>query len=244
MRPIARFEEHLARWLEAPAGKLLRGRLHPVQLAQHLSRAMELEAAVGVSQTYAPDDYVVTLHPEDKSRYTGLEETLKQELAHYLVEAAHERGLALQRRPQVHIETDPTAKRGEPRVVARFSSPTETIVATTEEGTLKVQLRMADSSLLDVPNLPWRIGRALDNDTILEDRRVSRYHAALRLVRGRLCVEDLSSTHGTRLNGERVTTAFLEPGDRLSLGGVDMHIATIERNASASSSAAKKEGED
>jgi hypothetical protein len=249
MRPIARFEEHLARWLAAPASRLLQGRLHPVQLAQHLGRAMEIEAAVGLTQTYAPDDYVVTLHPDDRVRYTGLEGTLEQELAHYLVEAAHERGLVLQRRPQVRFETDATVKRGEPRVIARFSSPTEPTAIVEEAASLKVQIRMADSSLVDVARLPWRIGRALDNDTILEDRRVSRYHVALRLMRGRLCVEDLGSTHGTRLNGERVTIAFLEPGDRLTLGSVDIHLATIERLPAAQASSAsldslKKEGED
>jgi hypothetical protein len=196
---------------------------------------METEAAVGVSQTYAPDDYVVTLHPDDKARYTGLEDVLEQELSHYLVEAAHERGLVLQGRPRVHIETDAAAKQGEPRVQARFSDPTDQTTLLPEEGILTVHLRMSDSSLVDVPQLPWRIGRALDNDTILEDRLVSRYHATLRLMRGRLCVEDLSSTHGTRLNGERVTVAFLEPGDRLSLGGVDMHIASIERGGSSAS---------
>jgi len=229
MRPIARFEEHLARWLEAPATRLLRGRLHPVQLAQHLSRAMEHEAAVGVTQTYAPDDYVVLLHPEDKVRYTGLEAALQQELAHYLVDTAHERGLALQRRPEVRLETDPTVRRGEPRVLAQFSNPTETTSPAPEQPALSARLRLPDDLVVDVSRFAWRLGRALDNDTILEDRRVSRHHAVLRVVRGRLCVEDTGSTHGTSLNGERVTMAFLEPGDRVSLGGVDVVIVGIER---------------
>ncbi len=228
MRPIARFEEHLARWLEAPATRLLRGRLHPVQLAQHLSRAMEHEATVGVTQTYAPDDYVVLLHPEDKVRYTGLEATLEQELAYYLVETAHERGLALQRRPRVRLEADPTLGRGEPRVLAQFSGPTETASQALQQAPLRVLLRMPDGLAVDVAQLPWKIGRSLDNDTILEDRRVSRHHAVLRVVRGRLCVEDAGSTHGTSLNGERVTMAFLEPGDRVSLGGVEVVIVGID----------------
>lgn len=243
MRPIARFEEHLARWLEAPATRLLRGRLHPVQLAQHLTRAMEHEAAVGVTQTYAPDDYVVLLHPEDKVRYTGLEAALQQELARYLVDTAHERGLALQRRPEVRLETDATVRRGEPRVLAQFSRSTQSASPAPEQPTLSARLRLPDDVVVDVSRFAWRLGRALDNDTILEDRHVSRHHAVLRVVRGRLCVEDAGSTHGTSLNGERVTMAFLEPGDRVSLGGVDVVIVDIERRPAGPAGRGSREGE-
>jgi len=66
------------------------------------------------------------------------------------------------------------------------------------------------------------LGRALDNDVILEDRQVSRYHALLRRRYGRYILEDLGSTGGTTVNGFRVQEIVLRPGDLISFSGVDI----------------------
>lgn len=50
-----------------------------------------------------------------------------------------------------------------------------------------------------------RIGKANDNDFVVNDVHVSRYHA--RLIRdenGRLFIEDTDSANGTYVNGDRV----------------------------------------
>jgi hypothetical protein len=65
------------------------------------------------------------------------------------------------------------------------------------------------------------IGRRSDNHLVLNDPRVSRNHAQLRLVRGRYVLFDLDSTGGTFLNGQRIAqSAALFPGDVISLAGV------------------------
>lgn len=66
------------------------------------------------------------------------------------------------------------------------------------------------------------IGRALDNDLILDDQRVSRYHAQLRAAAGRFMIFDLDSTGGTSLNGHPVAHHPLAPGDVISLAGVPL----------------------
>jgi ABC-2 type transport system ATP-binding protein len=63
----------------------------------------------------------------------------------------------------------------------------------------------------------------LGRDTTLEhplgDVEVSRRHARIRLERGRLQVEDLGSTNGTFVNGERIADPLdLRSGDRITLG--------------------------
>ncbi len=73
-----------------------------------------------------------------------------------------------------------------------------------------------------------RIGRALDNDLILEDRQVSRYHAVLRHRYGRYILQDLNSTGGTTVNGFVVREIVLRPGDLISLSGVDLIYAESE----------------
>jgi hypothetical protein len=63
-----------------------------------------------------------------------------------------------------------------------------------------------------------RVGRALDNDIVLADDRVSRHHGQFSVRFGTLVYTDQGSTNGSFLNGARVTEIALGPGDILQLG--------------------------
>lgn len=64
-----------------------------------------------------------------------------------------------------------------------------------------------------------RIGRASDNDLVIDDLIVSRHHAELRaLPDGTYRIADLGSHNGTYLNGSRVTGAPIGPGDIVGIG--------------------------
>src|SRR5438309_736059 len=62
-----------------------------------------------------------------------------------------------------------------------------------------------------------RLGRAADNDAIIANQRVSRYHAQLRWVESTWLVYDLDSTNGTWVDEQRV---FPSQPRALALGGV------------------------
>ena len=64
------------------------------------------------------------------------------------------------------------------------------------------------------------IGRRLDNNLVVNDPRVSRYHAQIRCSRGRFIIFDLNSTGGTYVNGQRTSQSVLYPGDVISLAGL------------------------
>ena len=64
------------------------------------------------------------------------------------------------------------------------------------------------------------IGRALENDIVLEAIDVSRRHARIEYADGRFTIIDLGSTNGTFVNGVRVEHAPLRNGDRVALGTV------------------------
>ncbi len=66
------------------------------------------------------------------------------------------------------------------------------------------------------------IGRQTDNHIILDDPRVSRYHAQIRFVRNHYLVFDLNSTGGTSVNGQRASQSILYPGDVISLAGLQI----------------------
>jgi len=67
-------------------------------------------------------------------------------------------------------------------------------------------------------NFPFKIGRMSDNDIVFEDKRVSRYHAEIRLKNGAYIIRDLGSHNGTFVNGVRVDSINLNPGDKITTG--------------------------
>ncbi|MEU6144402.1 FHA domain-containing protein [Streptomyces sp. NPDC047081] len=70
-----------------------------------------------------------------------------------------------------------------------------------------------------LPTRTVRIGRAADNDLVIDDLVVSRHHAELRaLPDGTYEIADLGSHNGTFLNGAAVTLAPLGPGDVVGIG--------------------------
>ena len=63
-----------------------------------------------------------------------------------------------------------------------------------------------------------RIGRSKDNDLRIDDPTVSGHHAQIVTVFDSSYVEDLGSTNGTFVNGDRAKTHTLHNGDVLTIG--------------------------
>jgi pSer/pThr/pTyr-binding forkhead associated (FHA) protein len=64
------------------------------------------------------------------------------------------------------------------------------------------------------------IGRHPACDVRVRSPRVSRRHCCLTARAGDVLVRDLGSTNGTRINGRRVPSGRLRPGDELALADV------------------------
>lgn len=62
------------------------------------------------------------------------------------------------------------------------------------------------------------IGRWQDNDVVVDDRWVSRYHARIRREEGQYLIEDLGSKNGTIVNGRRIVgPTALHDGDQIQV---------------------------
>jgi pSer/pThr/pTyr-binding forkhead associated (FHA) protein len=66
------------------------------------------------------------------------------------------------------------------------------------------------------------IGRASDNDVIVDDELVSRHHCQLKLQHGAYGFADLGSRNGSFVNGQPVTEVALGPGDLIRIGSTEI----------------------
>ena len=62
------------------------------------------------------------------------------------------------------------------------------------------------------------IGRSDDVDISIPDSRISRHHLRIIQEGGEVVIEDMGSTNGTFVNGERITSTRLRDGDRVTVG--------------------------
>jgi len=77
-----------------------------------------------------------------------------------------------------------------------------------------------------IPLLPMTmtIGREHDNNIELKDPEVGRYHARILYERGKFMLEDLDSSTGTWVNGERVQQTALADGDEIRVGNTELTV--------------------
>jgi pSer/pThr/pTyr-binding forkhead associated (FHA) protein len=82
------------------------------------------------------------------------------------------------------------------------------------------------------------LGRKLDNDLVLQDALVSRYHAEIKFEGGKFTLYDLDSTSGTFLNSKKVKKSILYSGDLILLANIP--IMFIDESGSLESAADKE----
>jgi hypothetical protein len=250
MSVLRNLESKIADLVEGTFGRVFRSEVRPVELARGLVKEMDEHKTVSVSRVYAPNEYVIWLSPEDRSKFEGVEHEIADELGAYLLEHARREKLALVSRPDVTFETDEALNLGEFGIQARLvrhaadraqERPEQgdhghTMVYSTSDR-LREELDkprgpeptgramvLAEGKRIVVSASGAVIGRSRDCDVTLNDPNVSRHHAEIRPDgRGGWVVEDLGSTNGVKVNGRRITgPSPLEPGARIALGTADV----------------------
>ncbi|HET89143.1 MAG TPA: DUF2662 domain-containing protein [Chloroflexi bacterium] len=239
MNKIARFEALAERLVEGTFARLFAGRLSSLELATHLARAMEdHQVCAPDGSLQIPTHYWVYICPDDCRALATEQQALELELAHHVTEMAAQAGHTLQVEPAVHIVPDENLGPHDVRVEARWVGEESTEVT----GTREMQSADGEKDQAEIATPPLgrpflimegkrhvnllkpvvSIGRALDNDLILEDPRVSRHHAQLRQRYGRYVLYDLGSSSGTQINGYPIEECVLHSGDVISCAGVQI----------------------
>ena len=120
MSVLRNLESKLAGLVEGTFSRAFKSEVRPVEIARKLAREMEQHKVASLARTYAPNEYVVWLSPQDREQFEGYEAELRRELSGYLLEHARRERIALLTRPSINFETDDALRLGEFGIQARL----------------------------------------------------------------------------------------------------------------------------
>ncbi|HVM24185.1 MAG TPA: DUF3662 and FHA domain-containing protein [Candidatus Limnocylindrales bacterium] len=241
---LSRVEAFFERFLEGPAGRL-GASIQPVSLAKRIERAMDTNKSYGDQGVIVPNQYDLHLHPRDFDTFASYRSSLEDDLAHGVVARARHERYTLVARPQVRLIPDDSTRRGEIRVAANvvdergsrrhdagepvassdtmvFDRPAAGSPDSARRAYLLVSTRGSRPVQFDLGGPVIGIGRASDNDVILDDPMVSRHHCQLKLQHGAYGFTDLGSRNGSTVNGQPVSQVALGPGDVIRVGDTEI----------------------
>jgi hypothetical protein len=222
--------------LEARLKNLVEGRLArslPIELVKselisRLADAMrtEIQPQEG-GAPLAPNVFTLVVHP---THAQNLRENLAglDELALNLKQAGAEIGLRFAAPIVVKVAADPILPLQGMEIHAGITPEplADTSTMPVEQDSEKVPtnafLIVNGTQIFTLDKQVINIGRSSENHLVIDDPRVSRFHAQMRITGGRFVIFDLDSTGGTQVNDRRVKQSRLKPGDVISLAGVPL----------------------
>jgi hypothetical protein len=80
------------------------------------------------------------------------------------------------------------------------------------------------------------VGRSSELDMVLVEDMVSRRHAKITVTGDQIFIQDLGSTNGTFVNGEKIKRARLQEGDRILIGTSIIKLVAADGGAAADQS--------
>ncbi len=181
-------------------------------------------------KAYPPDQFTVTLSPEQASSIKYISDSLQERISEILLQVLKVFTYEIITTPHVTLATDPTLGEHELRIIGWHSSNPLAVAEKMTESEEHDTQRPPSGAFLVVEGRQHfelkqpmiRIGRRLNNDLVLDDPHVSREHFRLIARNHRYLLEDLDSTVGTQVNGREVREHFLRPGDVISVGSIDL----------------------
>ena len=209
---IAReLERRLERLVDGLSAAVFRGKMHPVDLANRLLRAVDLSVVDGPLGPTIDNTFAVRVHPGELDEAIDTA-ALDHELSAAVSGLASEKGWRLGGAVRVTVTAHAGVGMGSIKVSGSNTpgglDPWAVLIDT------------AGGTVLEVCDNRNLVGRAEDCDVVVDDSQVSRHHAVLTRAGGRVAIRDLGSSNGTWVSGRRARATAMDvaPGDEITLG--------------------------
>lgn len=203
------FERGLERAVNGAFAKTFRSGLQPVDLTSALRKELDTKAAVvSRDRVLAPNRFVVRMSPNDYARMRAMGAALTDELVSFVQQHATAQHYQFAGGISIELAED----QGIPEGMLQVDSE-------------NVKGDVAWTPVLDIGGKRYPltkartvIGRGSEADITVDDTGISRRHLQVTWDGRRAQVEDLGSTNGSKLDGEPLRKAILEPESVITAG--------------------------
>jgi len=230
---LKQIETYLQRIVEESTDRILGSTRVEKRLVFELIQAMESKIRVDLEGNFlAPNIFSLNV-PANYVNEIRSNQNLIEELQNNLSLAGNSAGIHFSGPITINIFPDENLEAGEFGILAIWKddnltstsefipkpSTTELVARTIPP---KAFLIVEGTQIFTLDEDIINIGRQTKNNLVLDDIRVSRKHAQIRVVKGRHMIFDLESSGGTFVNNKRISQITLHPGDVISLAGVPL----------------------
>ena len=243
LKPFSRIEQSLETMIEGAINRVFRPSVQPSEIARKLAREMSEKRLVSVRGTIVPNAFVVGLSTQDFETFAGSEALISGHLEDWLESEAERLGFHPLGPMAVRLVAEEQAKARSVRIESAIDEGEATERRTiepaghTEALVLHRPPVVRQHWIIEISSGPlagiahWidkretTIGRALDNDFVIDAPNISRHHAIIEVQGNGLKVGDLGSLNGTFVNQRPVQGwAAVNPGDTLTFGLVHTRV--------------------
>ena len=226
---LNQLEERLQALIEVHLLNYLPIRKKKNRVAQQLAAAMQNNLMEDGDKKIAPHAYTFAAHPGLIAEWQGDSELIAN-FTQTLETVAAEANLDFAAPLSFSLASDPKLDPEEIKILVSQHvdkiADTKGMESQKTDSTEKVPnnafLIIHGTKVFPLNKAVINIGRRMENDLTIDDPRVSRDHAQLRVSNGRFIIFDLNSTGGTYVNSQRSHQSVLYPGDVISLAGVPL----------------------
>jgi len=117
---------------------------------------------------------------------------------------------------------DPAGRQVQSEVIPEVKKPTMPETLNAPSGPIVLVSLNGRTATFPLTQAETTLGRHDSNDIPLAEQTVTGHHAMIRLDNKVITIEDLGSTNGTFVNGERIRSKVIKHGDRIRLGQVEL----------------------
>jgi hypothetical protein len=215
------FERGLERAVNGAFAKTFRSGVQPVEISSALRRELDTKAAVvSRERILVPNEFTVRLAPPDFTRMNDVGRPLIDELTQMAHQHAVAQNYSFSGPVTIRLQQDGTLSTG----ILQIDSTT-------------VQRDVAWIAVLDIGSQRHRlqrgrtvIGRGSDADITIADTGTSRKHVEVLWDGKHAQATDLSSTNGSKQNGQHFQQAIVEPDSTIEIGRTRMVFRVIPEN--------------
>ncbi|KJS75234.1 MAG: hypothetical protein JL56_08360 [Desulfotomaculum sp. BICA1-6] len=243
---FSELEENLEKYIDKFFLKPRPGeQLQPVDIARQMAREMRRKRRAGLTGVFVPNRYEITLGENDYTALEPLLERLASELKDFITEKAAEKRYDLTGSVVVEFKVDrerdtlnerlyitgyydllpaeePEAQSKTQREdTQRFIPvrvPQQPSPAPIRKSRVLLQNLSGGLEQYEINQELTVIGRREICDIYLSDVGISRKHAVITRSGNHFVISDQASSNGTYVNGIRITSQVLEPGDVIKMG--------------------------